>query len=548
MSIISLTRRALFDNPPLTYNFIKKRITIMSNTKNILIALSVGTSLFSQLSLATDSATINQFLKEFNQNPAKKMNERLKRRANNDGSVLAGTTSAQRIKARQLSRNQICDHRNKKLGCVKDLGSRAGFTGNEEPADFTDNGDSLVRSIEQMDHTKLTNATLSDSPWSDTYWPIYAGVLGYRYSESGFPASSDWKANFDYVNKDLENNGDGYKEKTGTSLDDLSPSEKYDLLVGDANMTLTKKMWAEGQYYYDNSPNHEVESWMGICHGWAPAAFMFARPKGTIELVSAVDNQTKLRFYPSDIKGLASLLWAKVNTSNKFLGGRCDIKSDKIKTDPATGRILNPECFDTNPGAWHLSIVNQLGVAKRSFVMDATFDYQVWNQPILSYHYRYFNPTTQTAVSTLKEAMVDYSQFTNDKFKSYRSNKTKYVVGVSMDVVYIAETQPTHRKTDSADRDGKRTVNYMYDLEIDSVGNIIGGEWYDNAHPDFLWMPYKDETPMTPYDRPLADIKWDTNGAVPSNWGKAAQRASNNDTPLYNIVQTLVDLSQMLSH
>ncbi len=32
-------------------------------------------------------------------------------------------------------------------------------------------------------------------------------------------------------------------------------------------------------------------------------------------------------------------------------------------------------------------------------------------------------------------------------------------------------------------------MDYHYDLELDSSGRIVGGEWYQNRHPDFVWMP-----------------------------------------------------------
>ena len=31
-------------------------------------------------------------------------------------------------------------------------------------------------------------------------------------------------------------------------------------------------------------------------------------------------------------------------------------------------------------------------------------------------------------------------------------------------------------------------ARYLYTLELDSTGKIIGGEWHQNAHPDFLWL------------------------------------------------------------
>ena len=35
--------------------------------------------------------------------------------------------------------------------------------------------------------------------------------------------------------------------------------------------------------------------------------------------------------------------------------------------------------------------------------------------------------------------------------------------------------------------DKLKVVTYWYDLELDEDNNIVGGEWYTNRHPDFLW-------------------------------------------------------------
>jgi hypothetical protein len=39
--------------------------------------------------------------------------------------------------------------------------------------------------------------------------------------------------------------------------------------------TLTQANAEGGRYYYENYGN--VEAWMGICHGWAPASYMMKR-------------------------------------------------------------------------------------------------------------------------------------------------------------------------------------------------------------------------------------------------------------------------------
>src|SRR3989344_1859020 len=181
---------------------------------------------------------------------------------------------------------------------------------------------------------------------------------------------------------------------------------------------------------------------MGICHGWAIASYMMDRPSKAVKVLAA-DGETEITFYPADVKALASLLWATNAGETKFIGGRCDVKKPKKNK---IGRVTDEGCFDTNPGSWHLAVVNQVGVSKRSLVMDATFDYEVWNHPVVSYNYSYFNPKTKQPVETMEEATVALEDFPKDKFADLRDRKTAYVVGVSMDVDYTVETEPTATK------------------------------------------------------------------------------------------------------
>jgi hypothetical protein len=43
-------------------------------------------------------------------------------------------------------------------------------------------------------------------------------------------------------------------------------------------------------------------------------------------------------------------------------------------------------------------VAAQRTVSRRAMIMDATYDYEVWNQPIFSYEYQYFNPATMRAI------------------------------------------------------------------------------------------------------------------------------------------------------
>jgi hypothetical protein len=402
-----------------------------------------------------------------------------------------------------------------------------------EAAGYNDQAQNLVdkfthKTLEAIESAKLMSAKLAETPWSDYYWAIYNGVLSYRYADSSMSYTSDWKKNTDQVLKDLS------KPLTPAKIDVLSPAEKYDLLVGDTNKTLTKASIEEGRQYW--SPSKPVETWMGICHGWAPAAYNVQRPKNLIK-VTAADGKTVIPFYPADIRGLASLLWANANPQTKFVGGRCNLKNPP---QDASGRIKDQSCRDTNPATWHLVVVNQIGVSRRSMVIDCTFDYEVWNQPFHSYSYTYFNPQTNQPAATLAAAKVTKAQFTKDKFKQYRNSKTASIVGIAMDAVWVVENRPSHDAKNSATNDYTNGARYMYDLELDAQGNIIGGEWYQNAHPDFIWH-VPPGVKARAYNEPSGT--WDAKTAFPAGWKSAAASASRNGMPLGKAVDALAGRS-----
>ncbi len=410
------------------------------------------------------------------------------------------------------------------------------------PYENYDRADHLVdnfqySSPETIEAAGLQQSKLDESPWSDDYWPLYKGILGCRYADPDFPNSTDWSANFTYVVNNKPE--DIIATDNVEQINLLSPAEKYDLLVGDKSGTLTRKMWEQGRQYHDSQGT--VETWMGICHGWAPAAYMLSRPRNTVEVIAV--NGMLLRFYPSDIKALASLLWAQVPTFTKFIGGRCnDQNPDR---DPINGRLISSQCFDTNPGTWHLSLVNQIGVSRRSMILDATYDYEVWNQPINGYKFWYFNPQEMKWADSFAEAKVNLNAFTNDMFKDYRSAGIASVVGIMNRVQYVVETSPSHSENDSPSADAINTVDYYYDLELDHHGDIIGGEWYQNKHPDFLWTPPPEAKART-HSENFATGIWSSTTSIPKSWRSAAWYASyNNAAPLAKIVNHLIKLANI---
>ncbi|MGE3975511.1 MAG: hypothetical protein AB7F59_13380 [Bdellovibrionales bacterium] len=381
------------------------------------------------------------------------------------------------------------------------------------------------RNIRDID--KYRELEVAQKPWSDTYWPLYMGALGQRYGDPNFP-SSDWLSNFNYVSK--------FDIFDGGPKDQLAPSEKYDFLLGDRAKTLTESMWNQGRYYYDSGG--DVERWMGLCHGWAAASYMLARPTKSVE-VTAADGVTKVKMYPSDIKALATLLWTSDQNNTLFVGGRCN---DKSPPRDENGRIISSQCFDTNPGVWHLALINRIRQGK-PFVFDASYDYEVWNQPVLGYSFKYVNPETMEDSEDLNQSVIPIENFKNDKFKKYRSSQSKFIVGISMEVIYLAENLPSIQDYDSPDFDSRMRVRYLYDLELNEGWDIIGGEWYHNAHPDFIWTPQSGTRAMSSGDYMIRS-KWQAGRSVPANWLSAARYSSRESLPLANVVEKLIEWAQ----
>jgi hypothetical protein len=374
--------------------------------------------------------------------------------------------------------------------------------------------------------------------WSNDYWPIAFGSLSMRYTFSRFydsymEAFNSYRQPYEYKEGRRQN-----KPLEADFSDDWSPAEKYDLLVGDKNFSLTNALKREGLGYSDVKTREDAQGnieeivslkkdvalWMGKCHGWAAAATAVPRIDRDMTLRGAKGDS--VHFHPDDIRGLVTLKWAQSDFKTVYVGGRCNknLKKGEVKTDPETGAIYDDECFDVNPATFHAVMVNQLGLREKSIVMDATFDDEVWNHPIRYYEITsFFNPQTGEPHSNVRDAMVPY-HFSGDPFKTLRETKwkeahryskqwiayknragnefrPKQVVGVVMNVTYLVETQPTHG-TPYDDQTVK--VTYYYDLELDENGTLVGGEWYTNLHPDFLWGVVPGEKPQNRVDQFLS--------------------------------------------
>ena len=382
-----------------------------------------------------------------------------------------------------------------------------------------------VTNIFQLQDQGLTKGKTKLEPWASSYWPIHQGLLANRYSDASFPKSKVFIENYNYfASRPPES------MLAAGQMNQLSPAEKYDLLVGDSNWTLTKSMWQKG--LGDVATDGAVATWTGICHGWSGAVHMGIQQPQNAVAATDVTGRYSIVFYPSDIEAYLSFLWADSSPPSIQAGQRC--KEAVVAKDPYN-RPLDPACLDSNAMTWHLAITNRVGVYGNSFVMDADAAAQVWNYPISSYDYSYFNPRTFESTHNLKQAIVPIQYVLTDKFTPYRSPKAKYLVGIVMDVFHPALIAP---RTGSPKGNTMHSESYAYDLELDANYNIVGGEWYSHDRPDFLWTFHAGDKATNREDFAISE-NWDGHTALPLSYAEQALKASQRGKVLSKITEVL---------
>lgn len=433
--------------------------------------------------------------------------------------------SIQYSQEKQITRDEIIDAQSHHKSLWKSLSPEDPAWNSDEVLNLVYR-QNIIRNLGEAQRSGLLSGSTQFNTWSDSYWPIYKGLIAIRYADRQFPNSKIWINNYQYYQSRPSFSYLGGRE------DELSPAEKYDLLVGDGNWSLTKHMWGRGLEKQNNSGY--VSRWQGICHGWAGAAhFNVPIPKRSVRLNSV--NGTPITFYESDIKAFNSLLWARSNPRTRFVGRKCEISQPRRDKN---GRIIEPSCLDVDPSTWHLAVINHIGADKYSFVMDSTYDMQVWNFAISKYKYIYFNPQTFRPTVDLGQAMIAKERFKVDKFTSYRHPDTRYIVGVQMDVSYPAPMNPRMGSHSSTPK--LKVIRYVYDLELDANRNVIGGEWYSNAHPDFIWTFEKGSWARSSGDALIGDVEEWSGSMIPERWAEVARVNSKNGRVLEKIVRKLL--------
>ena len=324
------------------------------------------------------------------------------------------------------------------------------------------------------------------TPWAASYWPMYQDSIDYRWAGAG-TASPAEKFETAYDRPGL---ADRISGEYGIDSQSFGTECTADSQCGSGEACAIRD---------DASAGYCIETWMGICHAWAPASIMEPEPKYPVE-------QNGVTFEVNDIKALVTLSYDAGFRQNE-MALRCNygLGEEWGITFDAYGRPKESECADTNAGAFHGAITNLVGIRSESLVEDRTFDTQVWNQPIRDY-----TITRNDSVSASQAgALVGDTGAT-----AYRFNSNAVAFRhVEMTLRYVAESSAsTDGPLASQINSYTKSDHYAYIVELDAAGTVVGGEWIGDSkttHPDFLTLPVKKEAyDLLPGDDGAAGLTW----------------------------------------
>lgn len=243
-------------------------------------------------------------------------------------------------------------------------------------------------------------------------------------------------------------------------------------------------------------------------------------------------------FNPSDRLPLATEAEATATSCDPNSEG-CYKNVIKRPTEEQKMKYLaDNECDDLDPALFHLITVNHVGRKHHSMVLDVDYNAPVNNHPLSNYSYTYFDPKTGET-GTYENSVRNVEDFNDDVLARYRTHGVSQIVGVKMSVNVTNWRPLTQNDTDSELNDKLLKKVFIYDLELDSSGNVIGGEWRGDMknrvtpffgirgktnHPDFIWWPSDQVQPYTG-----GEGQWSLNGNVFPE-GKTMEDLASRDT------------------
>ena len=379
--------------------------------------------------------------------------------------------------------------------------------------------DSNILSLDKKSTRKPKTLNLG---WNYFSMPISNGGTAARINSQDFLEASNWSEKYS-----LTLNDHPLALAKQDRISELSPLEKYELFIGVTDFKLSEKEWAKGKVYVDKGL--PIPYWYGACHGTAPATLQEELPKGE-STVHSKEYNLDIEFTANDLKSLLAYAWANNAGASETMGQRCNfpLGSREYETTSA--------CFDTNPGSFHKALLNVVGLERYPLIIDTSGGVEVWNRPILGYEVAYFNPVTRRFTQDIKNAIIEKSQMRHDAFALKRSQKMKYLVGAWVKLTLLNDSL----LGDESEKLKLGSIEYRYDLELDENQNIIGGEWLEGKHPDFIWIVAPKAKPLAAADYLFTSSRHGNSRILSNELSQIARLAYKDGSVSYRVLQFIL--------
>jgi hypothetical protein len=281
-----------------------------------------------------------------------------------------------------------------------------------------------------------------NAPWAGNYFPMESGGIASR-----------WRTN-EYPSEVLDKSAiEGMTEK---QLRNLSPVEKYDIMMGFYDFRTTKhelKM---------RGPQRELkpEFWEGFCNGVRCAGIMTKEPQFPVSFTNK-DGITVM-FSPADLKALAGASYFYVEKYGQ-IGG----------PSPEKMHAQN----QPNAAVFDLALRYHLAQKKKGFVIDSHLGSEIWNETVVGYT-RNFD---------------DVEGLDDSEKALYPKAHKKVYVNVVLETLGEVGIKDSNGLTKSRVADGSMltTLETAYTLYLNKSGEAIDGKWHNaegDRGVDFAWF------------------------------------------------------------
>lgn len=309
------------------------------------------------------------------------------------------------------------------------------------PTDGLPNG-RLVTRLEDLRQQGLFNRRLEPEqrPWSSEFFPSWFGREAGRWHDphltllsrtlSGVtpPSASDAKQ--------LLTRAASGDAQAKADLFNLSPAEKYDLAAGDYELHATRTALLAS-----HNAERKPRFWDGLCNGVAAASLENPEPFNVVTVLNP--DGDAVPFHPNDLKALLGLAWFQ------------PVKAQAIGVQCLTAMLDNGRVCSMNPAGYVVTVLNRLGLARRSFLVD------VHPSPEIQYY------AVAAATVTLGEQHGPLLDFESTLELS------------STTLPPSAADQPDPSAPGRYQKVGVRTVSFHYSgqLLLGADGELLGGRW-----------------------------------------------------------------------